>query len=234
MRIWRCHGLKPRRLGSFKLPNDPQFEENLEAVAGLYLSLPEHPLVLCSDLESLIRTFDRTQPGLPMKRGQGASMAHDYKRHGTRTLFAELNARDGSVITDRKPRHVHEELLAFPPKLDREAPKGRVLHLICDNYGTHEHPRVKPWLKKHPRFHMRFTPTPGPWLNMVERFFRSITVARLHRRAFQSVAGFTQVTEAYIDAYNETPKCFFRTAMANDILQKVMCGRATFRMVQTA
>jgi transposase len=233
LRIWRAHGLKPHRMESFKLSNDPQFAEKLEAIVGLYLSPPEHALVLCCDEKSQIQALDRTQPGLPMKRGRGASMTHDYKRHGTTTLFAALNAHDGTVIADCKTRHRHEEWLAFLRQIDRETPKDKVLHLICDNYATHKHPRVKAWLKKHPRFHMHFTPTSGSWLNMVERFFRSITVDRLRRGVFQSVAELTQAIEGYIAAYNENPKPFVWTAKANDILQKVMRGRAALKMVQT-
>ena len=159
-------------------------------------------------------------------------MTHDYKRHGTTTLFAALNAHDGTVIADCKTRHRHEEWLAFLRQIDRETPKDKVFHLIRDNYATHKHPRVKAWLKKHPRFHMHFTPTSGSWLNMVERFFRSIAVDRLRRGVFQSVAELTQAIESYIAAYNETPKPFVWTAKANDILQKVMRGRTALKMVQ--
>ena len=167
----------------------------MEAIVGLYLSPPEYALVLCCDEKTQIQALDRTQPGLPMKRGRGASMTHDYKRHGTTTLCAALNAHDGTVIADCKTRHRHEEWLAFLRQIDRETPKDKVLHLICDNYATHKHPRVKAWLKKHPRFHMHFTPTSGSWLNMVERFFRSITVDRLRRGVFQSVAELTQAID---------------------------------------
>ena len=143
------------------MSNDLQFAETLEAIVGLYLSPPEHALVLCCDEKSQIQALDRTQPGLPMKRGRGASMTHDHKRHGTTTLFAALNAYDGTVIADCKTRHRHEAWLAFLRQIDRETPKDKVLHLICDNYATHKHPRVKVWLEKHPRFHMHFAPTPG-------------------------------------------------------------------------
>jgi transposase len=233
LRIWRAHGLKPHRVESFKLSNDPQFAEKLEAIVGLYLSPPEHALVLCCDEKSQIQALDRTQPGLPMKRGRGASMTHDYKRHGTTTLFAALNAHDGTVIADCKTRHRHEEWLAFLRQIDRETPKDKELHLICDNDATHKHPRVRAWLKKHPRFHVHFTPTSGSWLNMVERFFRSITVDRLRRGVFHSVAQLTQAIEGYIADYNENPKPFVWTAKAHDILQKVMRGRAALKMVQT-
>jgi transposase len=216
---------------SFKLSNDPRFAETLEDIVGLYLSPPEHAIVLCCDEKSQIQALDRTQPGLPMKPGRGASMTHDYKRHGTTTLFAALNAHDGSVIADCKPQHRHEEWLAFLRQIDRETPKDKSLHLICDNYATHKHPKVNAWLKKHPRFHVHFTPTSGSWLNMVERFFRSITVDRLRRGVFRSVAELTQAIEQYIASYNDNPKPFVWTAKANDILQKVIRGRAALKMV---
>jgi DDE superfamily endonuclease len=176
--------------------------------------------VLCCDEKSQIQALDRTRPGLPMRRGRGASMTHDYKRHGTTTLFAALNAHDGTVIPDCKTRHRHEEWLAFLRQIDRETPKGRVLHLICDNYATHKHPRVKVWLKKHPRFHVHFTPMSGLWLNMVEWFFRSIAVDRLRHGVFQSVAELALAIEGYIAPCNKNPKPFVWTAKANDILQK--------------
>jgi transposase len=233
LRVWHAHGLKPHRVESFKLSNDPQFAEKLEDIVGLYLSPPEHAIVLCCDEKSQIQALDRTQPGLPMKPGRRASMTHDYKRHGTTTLFAALNAHDGSVIADCKPQHRHEEWLAFLRQIDRETPKDKQLHLICDNYATHKHPKVNAWLKKHPRFHVHFTPTSGSWLNMVERFFRSITVDRLRRGVFRSVAELTQAIEQYIASYNDNPKPFVWTAKANDILQKVIRGRAALKMVQT-
>ncbi len=226
LRIWRAHGLKPHRVESFKLSNDPQFADKLEAIVGLYLSPPEHALVLCSDEKSQIQALDRTQPGLPMKRGRGASMTHDYKRHGTATLFAALNAHDGTVIADCKARHRHEEWLAFLRQIDQENPKDKVLHLICDNYATHKHSRVKAWLKKHPRFHMHFTPTSGygsTWSSSFSAASPSIVYAV---GVFQSVAELTQAIEGDIAACNQNHKPFVWTAKANDILQKVMRGAA--------
>jgi len=235
LRIWHAHGLKPHRTETFKLSNDPQFAEKLEAIVGLYLSPPEHALVLCCDEKSQVQALDRTQPGLPMKKGRGATMTHDYKRHGTTTLFAALNILDGTVIAECKTKHRHEEWLDFLRLIDRQTPSDKTLHLICDNYATHKHPNVKAWLKKHPRFQMHFTPTSASWLNMVERFFRSITVDRLRRGVFKSVAELKSAILEYIAAYNIEPKPFVWTAKANDILQKVMRGReALAKVVQTA
>ncbi|MGH8030887.1 MAG: IS630 family transposase [Luteimonas sp.] len=235
LRIWHAHGLKPHRVETFKLSNDPQFAEKLDAIVGLYLSPPEHALVLCCDEKSQGQALDRTQPGLPMKKGRGATMTHDDKRHGATTLFAALNVLDGTVIADGKPQHRHEEWLEFLRLIDRTTPRGEVLHLICDNYATHKHRNVKTWLKKHPRFHVHFTPTSASWLNMVERFFRSITVDRLRRGVFRSVAELNEAIRGYIAAYNDCPKPFVWTAKANDILEKVMRGRvALAKVVQTA
>jgi len=235
LRIWHAHGLKPHRVEAFKLSNDPLFVEKLETIVGLYLSPPEHALVLCCDEKSQVQALDRTQPGLPMKKGRGATMTHDYKRHGTTTLFAALNILDGTVIADCKAQHRHEEWLEFLRLIDRATPKGKTLHLICDNYATHKHPNVKAWLKKHPRFHIHFTPTSASWLNMVERFFRSITVDRLRRGVFRSVVELKEAIRDYIAAYNDCPKPFVWTAKANDILEKVMRGRAALtKVVQTA
>lgn len=235
LRIWHAHGLKPHRMETFKLSNDPLFAEKLEAIVGLYLSPPEHALVLCCDEKSQVQALDRTQPGLPMKKGRGATMTHDYKRHGTTTLFAALNILDGTVIAECKTKHRHEEWLDFLRLIDRQTPADKTLHLICDNYATHKHPNVKAWLKKHPRFQMHFTPTSASWLNMVERFFRSITVDRLRRGVFKSVAELKSAILEYIAAYNIEPKPFVWTAKANDILQKVMRGReALAKVVQTA
>ena len=186
-RIWRALGLKPHRVESFKLSNDPRFVEKLEDIVGLYLDPPEHALVLCCDEKTQIQALDRTQPGLPMKKGRAATMTHDYKRNGTTTLFAALNVLDGQVIGQCQQRHTHAEWLKFLRKIDRETPKAKTLHLIADNYATHKHPVVQAWLDKHPRFHMHFTPTSASWLNMVERFFRDITTERLRRGVFTSV-----------------------------------------------
>jgi hypothetical protein len=176
---------------TFKVSRDPQFVEKLEDIVGLYLSPPEHALVLCCDEKSQVQALDRTQPGLPLKKGRAGTLTHDYKRHGTTTLFAALNTLDGSVIARCDHRHRHHEWLTFLRQIDRETPKDKALHLICDNYATHKHPKVRGWLAKHPRFHVHFTPTSASWLNMVERFFRDITTERLRRGVFRSVPELT-------------------------------------------
>lgn len=187
MRHWQAHGLKPHIVRGFKVSRDLQFAEKLEDIVGLYMSPPEHALVLCCDEKSQVQALDRTQPGLPLKKGRAQTMTHDYKRHGTTTLFAALNVLDGQVIGQCQPRHTHAEWLKFLRKIDRETPKDTALHLIADNYATHKHPAVQEWLTKHPRFNMHFTPTSASWLNMVERFFRDLTTERLRRSVFTSV-----------------------------------------------
>lgn len=187
LRIWHAHGLKPHRVKAFKVSRDPAFIEKLEDIVGLYLSPPEHVLVLCCDEKTQVQALDRTQPGLPLKKGRAATMTHDYKRHGTTTLFAALSALDGQVIACCQKRHRHIEWLDFLKQINRETPKNKELHLVCDNYATHKHPKVRQWLEKHRRFHVHFTPTSASWLNMVERFFRDITTQRLRRGVFTSV-----------------------------------------------
>lgn len=221
-RHWRAQGLKPHRVETFKVSRDPHFAEKLEDIVGLYLSPPEHALVLCCDEKSQVQALDRTQPGLPLKKGRAATMTHDYKRHGTTTLFAALNTLDGSLISRCEQRHRHEEWLKFLRQINRETPKDKSVHLICDNYATHKHPKVKEWLAKHKRFTVHFTPTSASWLNMVERFFRDITTQRLRRGVFRSVPELTQTIKDYIAVHNENPKPFIWTAKANDILQKVI------------
>ncbi len=221
-RIWRAHGLKPHLSRTFKVSNDPAFEDKLTDIVGLYMSPPERAVVLCCDEKSQIQALDRTQPGLPLKQGRGATMTHDYKRCGTTTLFAALNILDGQVIAQCQPRHRHSEWLKFLKQLDRETPKDKTLHLIADNYATHKHPVVQNWLDKHPRFHMHFTPTSASWLNMVERFFRDITTDRLRRRVFTSVPELIEAIDKYIAHHNINPKPFIWTKSARDILQKVI------------
>ena len=181
LRVWRAHGLKPHLVRSFKVSRDPRFVEKLEDIVGLYLDPPEHALVLCCDEKSQVQALDRTQPGLPLKKGRAATMTHDYKRHGTRTLVAALNTLDGAVIASCMKRHRHIEWLRFLRQIDRETPKDKEPHLICDNYATHNHPKVGRGLERHPRFHAHFTPTSSSWLNMVERFFRDLSTKRLRR-----------------------------------------------------
>jgi transposase len=224
-RVWKRNGLKPHRVVSFKISNDPRFEEKLVDVVGLYLDPPEHAVVLSVDEKSQIQALDRTQPGLPLKKGRCGTMTHDYKRNGTTTLFAALNTLDGTVIAETKQRHRHQEWLAFLKRLDRETPKHLGLHIICDNYATHKHPKVKAWLEKHNRVHIHFTPTSSSWLNMVERFFRDITDKRIRRGVFQSVPDLETAIHAYIAGHNEAPKPFIWTAQATDILAKVVRAR---------
>ena len=220
-RIWNAHQLKPHLVRTFKLSNDKRFVEKLRDVVALYLNPPEHALVLCVDEKSQIQALDRTQPGLPMKKGRCGTMTHDYKRHGTTTLFAALNMCDGTVISRVTKRHRHQEYLTFLRQLDRETPTGINLHLIVDNYATHKHEKVKRWLGKHPRFHHHFIPTSSSWLNMVERFFRELTDKRIRRGVFRSVEELTRALEDYIAAHNKEAKPFIWTKSAEDILEKL-------------
>ena len=220
-RIWDSHGLQPHRVKSFKLSRDKRFVEKLTDVVGLYLSPPDKAVVLCVDEKSQVQALDRTQPGLPMKRGRCGTMTHDYKRNGTTTLFAALNMLDGTVIGQCLPRHRNDEFLKFLRKLDREFPKELDLHLIVDNYGTHTHPNVKEWLQKHPRFILHFTPTSSSWLNMIERWFREITEKRIRRGAFQSVQELIEAIEQFIEIYNGTAKPFVWTATVDAIMTKI-------------
>lgn len=221
-RHWRANGLKPHLVRGFKISRDPKFVEKLEDIVGLYMAPPEHALVLCCDEKSQVQALDRTQPGLPLKKGRAATMTHDYKRHGTTTLFAALNVLDGQVIAQCQQRHRHIEWLKFLRHVDRETPKGKALHLIADNYATHKHPVVQAWLDKHPRFHMHYTPTSASWLNMVERFSRDITTGQIRRGVFTSVAELIAVIDGYIAHHNTQPKPFIWTKSARDILQKVI------------
>jgi transposase len=227
-RHWRANGLKPHVVRGFKISRDPKFVEKLEDIVGLYMSPPEHALVLCCDEKSQVQALDRTQPGLPLKKGRAATMTHDYKRNGTTTLFAALNVLDGSVIGQCQKRHTHVQWLKFLRKIDRETPKDKTLHLIADNYATHKHPNVQLWLAKHPRLIMHFTPTSASWMNMVERFFRDITTERLRRGVFTSVPELICAIDEYIVHHNTNPKPFIWTKSARDILQKVI--RANSRL----
>jgi transposase len=224
-RIWRAHGLKPHRTKTFKVSNNPAFAEKLEDIVGLYLNPPEHAVVLSVDEKSQIQALDRTQPGLPLKPGRLQTMTHDYKRNGTTTLFAALSTLDGNVIGACMPRHTHREWLKFLQRLDRETPAAKPLHVIADNYGTHKHPRVIRWLKRHPRFHMHFTPTGASWLNMIERFFRDLSTNRIRRGTFASVHELIAAIESFIAQHNRQPKPFIWTAKATDILEKVKRAR---------
>ena len=233
-RHWRANGLKPHVVRGFKVSRDPKFVEKLEDIVGLYMSPPEHALVLCCDEKSQVQALDRTQPGLPLKKGRAATMTHDYKRNGTTTLFAALNVLDGQVIGQCQQRHTHAEWLKFLRKIDRETPKDKILHLIADNYATHKHPIVQDWLGKHPRFNMHFTPTSASWLNMVERFFRDITTERLRRGVFTSVPELVGAIDEYIAHHNTKPKPFIWTKSARDILQKVIRANSRLSSKQNA
>lgn len=220
-RIWKQHNLKPHLIKTFKLSRDKQFLEKLTEVVGLYLNPPDRALVLCVDEKSQIQALDRTQPGLPIKKGRCGTMTHDYKRNGTTTLFAALSMLDGKVIGDCMPRHRHQEFIRFLNKIDSETPAGLDLHLIVDNYGTHKHPRVKSWIKRHPRFHLHFIPTSSSWLNMVERWFREITDKRIRRGVFRSVPELISAIEDYISNHNQNPRVFTWTASVQSIMNKI-------------
>ena len=233
-RHWRARGLKPHLVRGFKISRDPKFVEKLEDIVGLYLSPPEHAIILCCDEKSQVQALDRTQPGLPMKKGRAAIMTHDYKRNGTTTLFAALNVLDGTVISQCQKRHRHIEWLKFLRQIDRETPKGKTLHLICDNYATHKHEKVLEWMSRHKRVHVHFTPTSASWLNMVERFFRDISEQRLRRGVFTSAPELEAAIDEYIVHHNKNPKPFIWTAKASDILQKVIRANSRLSSKQNA
>src|SRR5208282_946175 len=233
-RIWRASGLKPHRVESFKVSNDPHFAEKLEAIVGLYLNPPEHALVLSVDEKSQIQALDRTQPGLPMKKGRGATMTHDYKRNGTTTLFAALDVANGEVFGLCQEKHRHQEWLKFLRMIDQTVTADKEIYLICDNYATHKHPRVQRWLEKHRRFHVGFTPTSASWLNMIERFFRDLTENRIRRGVFQNLERLIMAIGNYIDVHNQNPKPFIWTAKATDILEKVTRAKAVLNNRRSA
>ena len=220
-RVWKAHHLKPFQVRTFKLSRDPKFVEKLLDVVGLYLNPPDHALVLCCDEKSQIQALDRTQPGLPLKKGRCGTMTHDYKRNGTTTLFAALELAEGKLIGTCMSRHRHQEWIKFLKLIDEQTPAGLDLHLIVDNYNTHKHAKVKAWLKRHPRFHIHFIPTSSSWLNLVERWFREITDKRIRRGAFHSVGQLIDTIMDYIEQHNDNPKPFVWTAKAEDILAKV-------------
>ncbi|MFC9769551.1 IS630 family transposase [Rhodococcus jostii] len=230
-RVWSARGLKPHRVETFKLSNDPRFEDKLVDVVGLYLNPPERAIVLCADEKSSVQALDRTQASLPMIKGRGETMTHDYKRHGTTTLFAALDVLTGTVIGQCLPRHRHQEFLRFLRTIDREVPKELEIHLILDNYATHKHEKVRAWLDKHPRFHLHFTPTSSSWLNLVERWFRELTDKALRRVVFHSVPHLIASIEEYLDAHNESPRPYEWTATAESILAKVARGRVALEKI---
>ncbi len=224
-RIWHANGLKPHLLKTFQVSNDARFAEKLEVIVGLYLDPPEHAIVLCVDEKTQIQALDRTQPGLPIKKGRCGTMTHDYKRNGTATLFAAMDAFDGTVISMCDDRHRHQEWLKSLRVIEQGTPPDKDLHLIVDNYATHKHPKVRRWLARHPRFHIHFTPTSSSWLNMVERFFRDLTQNRLRRGVFHDAKEFIAAIGGFIDKHNQNPKPFIWTAKASDILEKVKRAR---------
>jgi transposase len=230
-RIWDARGLKPHLVASFKLSTDPRFEEKLVDVVGLYLSPPDQAVVLCMDEKSQIQALDRTQPSLPLKPGRAGTMTHDYKRHGTTTLFAALDVLTGKVIGKCFDRHRHQEFLRFLRTIDTQVPRKLQIHLIVDNYGTHTKPEVKAWLAKHPRFHLHFTPTSSSWLNLVERWFRELTDKMIRRGVFHSVDDLIDAIEEYLRVHNNDPKPFVWTATAEQILTKVRRGRVTLQQL---
>ena len=230
--IWRAHGLKPHLVDSFKVSNDPAFAEKVEDVVGLYLDPPDKAVVFSVDEKSQIQALDRSQPGLPMKKGRAGTMTHDYKRHGTTTLFAALNLLDGKVIGHCMKRHCHQEFIRFLNRIDRQTLPYLDIHLIIDNYATHKTPAVKRWLKKHPRFHIHFTPTSASWLNMVERFFAEITRKRIRRGVFKSVAELEQAIYDYLAIHNHNPVPFVWTATATAILEKTARAKQTLETVR--
>lgn len=219
--IWKEHNLKPQLIETFKLRREKNIVEKLHDVVGLYLNPPEKALVLCVDEKSQIQALDRTQPLLPLRPGIPARQTHDYTRHGTTTLFAALNMLDGKVIGDRMPRHRHQEFIRFLQLVNVKAPPELDLHLIVDNYGTHKHQRVQKWLKRHPRFHLHFTPTSSSWANMVERWFRDITNKRIRRGSFKSVPDLIKTIMQYIETNNQNPHVFVWTASVERILTKI-------------
>ena len=220
-RIWDAHGLQPHRVKTFKLSRDKRFEEKLTDVVGVYLNPPDKAVVLCVDEKTQVQVLDRTQPGLPMKKGRCGTMTHDYKRHGTTCLFAAMNVLEGKVLGSCYPRHRHIEFLKFLRTIDREITGDMDIHMILDNYGTHGHPNVKTWLEKHPRFKLHFTPTSSSWLNLIECWFGEITRKRIRRGTFRSVPELIDAIEEYIRLNNEDPKPFVWTKRAEDIIKKV-------------
>jgi transposase len=220
-RIWKQYNLKPHLSKKFKLSRDRKFLEKLYDIIGLYLNPPDKALVLCVDEKSQIQALERTQPVLPLRPGIPARQTHDYLRHGTTTLFAALNMIDGTVIGDCMPRHRHQEFIRFLQLINVKTPPDLDLHLIVDNYGTHKHPRVKSWLKRHPRFHLHFTPTSSSWLNMVECWFSQLTSKRIRRGSFKNVKDLIKAIKQYIKSHNQNPKIFVWTASVEGIMRKI-------------
>jgi transposase len=230
--IWRSHNLKPHRIKRFKLSRDTRFLEKLTDVVGLYLNPPEQAIVLCVDEKTQIQALDRTQPGLPLKKGRLGTMTHDYKRNGTTCLFAALELLQGKVIGQCYGRHRNQEFLKFLRRLDAEFPGDVPLHLVMDNYSTHKHPNVQAWLKRHPRFQFHFTPTSGSWLNLVERWFAELTTKAVRRGSFSSVDDLKSAIDQFLKAWNENPKPFTWTASVESIQAKLARCRQTLEQIK--
>ena len=230
--IWRSHNVKPHRVKRFKLSRDPRFLEKLTDVVGLYLNPPQQAMVLCVDEKSQIQALGRTQPGLPWKKGRCGTMTHDYKRHGTTTLFAALEVLEGRVIGQCFERHRHQEFLRFLRRLDQEFPGPLPLHLVMDNYGTHQHSKVRDWLQRHPRFVCHFVPTSSSWLNLIERWFAELTTKRVRRDSFHSVEDLEKAITEFLAAWNEHPQPFVWTATVESIKEKLSRCRQTLEQIQ--
>jgi transposase len=233
-RVWRDNGLRPHRVKTFKISNDPQFAEKLVDVVGLYLNPPEHALVLSCDEKTQIQALDRSQKSLPMFPGRLKTMTHDYRRKGTTTLFAAMELAEGRIIADCMPRQRHQEWVKFLKRIDAETPPELDLHLIVDNNATHKHASVRRWLARHKRFHVHFTPTSSSWLNVIERWFRDLTQKRLRRGVFKSVAQLQESIRSYIDHHNANPKTFVWTQKSQDILEKVSRARRALNKAPSA
>jgi transposase len=233
-RIWRARNIKPWLVDTFKLSTDPRFEEKLVDVVGLYHSPPEHAVVLCADEKSQIQALERSQPSLPMTPGRAGTMTHDYKRHGTTTLFAAMDIATGEVLTSYKPRHRNQEWLEFLKLIDRTVPDDLEIHLVADNYGAHKHENVTKWLE-HPsrrdRWHIHYTPTSSSWLNLIERWFRELTDKRLRRDSFTSVQQLIDAIKLWTEHWNDDPKPFIWHKTAEEIIAKVRRGRAALDQI---
>jgi transposase len=232
-RIWTGQGLQPHRVRTFKLSNDPQFADKLKDVVGLYIDPPAHAVVLSIDEKSQIQALDRTQPGLPMKKGRCATMTHDYKRNGTTTLFAALNVLEGKVIGRCMQRHRHQEFIRFLNAVERAVPAGKAVHVVLDNYATHKHPKVTAWLQRHQRFTFHFTPTSCSWANAVEGLFAKLTRQRLKRGVFTSIVELHAAINRFIVEINDKPKPFVWTKSADAILAAVNRGRQALEAIHS-
>ena len=226
-RVWRSHGLQPHRIRTFKLSNDPQFAAKVRDIVGLYLDPPAHAVVLSIDEKSQIQALDRTQPGLPLKRGRAATMTHDYKRNGTTTLFAALDVLEGKVVGRCMQRHRHQEFIRFLNAVEKTVPATKAMHVILDNYAAHKHPKVIAWLTRHPRVTFHFTPTSASWLNAVEGFFATLTKRRLRRGVFRGIVDLQASINRYLAEHNTDPKPFRWKADPNDIIAAAARGHQT-------